>query len=137
MNTLGLAALGAAIDFIGQVGLTEVRVRHRAAVERLLAALSTVPGVRVLTPPDPDRRIGIVSVVVEGWDPLEFAAVLDREHGIVCGGGLHGAPSACRALGAFPHGTVRFSPSVFTTEEDIEQTVAAVRQLARSPLRLG
>jgi cysteine desulfurase/selenocysteine lyase len=137
LNTVGIAALGAALDFLNQVGIDRVAAHQRALTDRLVRGLRGIPGVRVLSPDDPDRRVAVVSFVVEGWNPADLGAVLDQTYGIACRAGLHCAPDACRALGVFPQGTVRFSPGFFTTEQEIDQAIAAVHELARTPLHLA
>lgn len=137
LNTVGIAALGAALDFLHEVGIDRIAAHLRVVTDRLIEGLGGIPGVRVLSPDDPNRRVAVVSFVVEGWNPVDFGDVLDRTFGIACRAGLHGAPEACRALDAFPHGTVRFSPGFFTTEQEIDQAIAAVRELARTPLHLA
>ncbi len=46
------------------------------------------------------------------------------------GRGLHCAPGAHRFLGTFPEGTVRVSPGPFTTSDDIDALVAALREIS-------
>ena len=53
-----------------------------------------------------------------------------EEADILCRPGLHCAPVTHRTLGTFPQGTVRLSPGYFTSDEDIEKTLEAVRRIA-------
>jgi len=103
---------------------------------RLIEGLRAIPGVRVLSPSDPERRVAVVSITVDGWEPADFGAALDDAFQIACRTGLHCAPEACQALGAFPGGTVRFSPGFFTTAEEIDRTIEAVRELAKASLQM-
>ena len=48
----------------------------------------------------------------------------------MCRVGLHCAPTAHKTIGTFPTGTVRFGMGYFTTEEEIDQGIEAVRFLA-------
>ncbi|MDI3339746.1 MAG: aminotransferase class V-fold PLP-dependent enzyme, partial [Sphaerobacter sp.] len=109
---------------------------EREMTTRLIDGLSQIPGVRVLSPKDPARRVAVVSITVEGWEPADFGAALDHAFGIACRTGLHCAPEACRALGAFPGGTVRLSPGFFTTAEEIDRTIEAVGELAKASLQM-
>jgi len=136
VNTVGLAALGAALDFLFEVGIDRIAAHERALTARLIDGLSDIPGVRVLAPRDPVHRVAVVSFLIDGWEPVDIGTLLDQAFGIACRTGLHCAPEACQALGAFPGGTVRFSPGFFTTEEEIDQAIAAVAELARTPLQL-
>ncbi len=137
LNTVGIAALGAALEFLHQIGIERVAARVRALADRLVQGLNGIPGVRVLSPSDARRRVAVVSLVVDGWNPADLGDVLDRRFGIACATGLHCSPDACRTLGVFPGGTVRFSPGFFTTEQEIDLAIAAVHELARTPLHLA
>jgi len=122
--------LGAALDFLVQVGIERVFEHERQLIGALWEGLAAVPSVRDCGPSGPDGRVSLLSFNLEGWDPIEVATVLDQSFGICCRAGLHCAPWAHQALGTFPAGTVRFSVSYFNTLDDVEQAVQAVRALA-------
>jgi selenocysteine lyase/cysteine desulfurase len=56
--------------------------------------------------------------------------MLDRDFGIASRAGLHCAPAAHQTVGTFPEGTVRLSMGLFTTVEDVEETVRALNEIA-------
>ena len=132
VNTVGIAGLGAALRYLGERGLPAIRAHEVALTTRLIDGLRDVPGVRVHGSGDAGRQVGVVSLSVEGWEPVDLAAVLDSSFGIAVRAGLHCAPLAHRTLGTFPRGTVRLSPGCFTTDEDVDQALAALRKLAGS-----
>ena len=76
---------------------------------------------------DADRQIGVVSFNIEGMSPSEVGLQLDEEHEIMCRVGLHCAPAAHRTIGTFPDGTVRFGLGTFSTEDEIDAAVQAVK----------
>jgi cysteine desulfurase / selenocysteine lyase len=135
-NTVGIAALGAALDFLAEVGYEAAGQHELDVTNRLVAGLRGQPGITVHNPSDPARHVAVVSITVDGWEPSEFGATLDSVFDIACRTGLHCAPEACAALGAFPSGTVRLSPGYWTTENEIDQAVEAIRELARTPLKM-
>lgn len=137
VNTVGIAALSAALDFILHNGVEVIGARERTLVTRLIEGLRVIGGVHVFAPRDPERRVAVVSLTVDGWEPADFGAALDEAFGIACRTGLHCAPGACRAIGAGRHGTIRLSPGYFTTIEEIDQTIEAVRELAGASLTVG
>ncbi len=137
LNTVGIAALGAALDVVASTGVQAIYEQEKAITSRLIDGLAETPGVRVLSPEDSDRRAAVVSFTVDGWEPADLGAALDSNFEIACRTGLHCAPEACQALGAFPYGTIRFSPGYFTTADEIDQAVDAVSELARAALRLS
>ncbi|HHY39113.1 MAG TPA: aminotransferase class V-fold PLP-dependent enzyme [Clostridia bacterium] len=84
----------------------------------------------VLGVPGIPDAVAVVSMTLEGWDPAQLAFELDRRYGIMVRAGLHCSPWAHRTLGTFPTGTVRFSPGLYTTPDEIETVVSAVKELA-------
>lgn len=130
VNTVGIAGLGAALRVLQGLGLARVQAHEAALTTRLLAGLRDIPGVRVHGPDDPRRQVAVVSIDVDGWEPVDLGAALDSTFGVAVRPGLHCAPMAHRTLGTFPRGTVRLSPGISTTEEEIDQALVALRELA-------
>lgn len=137
LNTVGIAALGAALDVVANEGINSIYEREKQITSRLVDGLAEIPGVRVMSPEDENRRAAVVSFTVEGWEPADIGAALDSNFELACRTGLHCAPDACATLGGFPYGTIRFSPGFYTTTEEIDQAVNAVSELARAALRLS
>jgi cysteine desulfurase family protein len=129
-NTPGIAALGAALRYILDRGLGSIEAAESLLLARLVEGLSRIEGVRLFGPPPGARRAGAVSILVRGFDPAEAAAVLDREFGIAVRAGLHCAPDAHATMGTLDGGTVRISPGLFTTGEEIELCLEALAQIA-------
>ena len=136
-NTAGIVGLGAGLEFLTEVGVDRVAEHEAQLIEALWEDLASVPSVVLYGPPGSRGRAALLSFNVEGWDPVEVAAVLDQSFGIACRAGLHCAPWAHQALGTFPTGTVRFSVGYFNTMQDVEQAVRAVKALAASGRRGG
>jgi cysteine desulfurase family protein len=130
LNGVGFAGLAAGIAYVAGRSVAEIQRQGRARLARLLDGLLSVPGVRVHGPRDPERQIGVVSLSLERRSPGEVGLLLDERYGILCRVGLHCSPAAHRTLGTFPVGTVRFSLSDMTTDEEIDRAVAAIRELA-------
>ncbi|TYO99627.1 cysteine desulfurase family protein [Geothermobacter ehrlichii] len=130
-NVPGLAGLAAGIRYLETAGPQLVEARLSALTGQLLEGLAGIGGVKVFGPGPEEKRGSVVSFVVEGRDPAEFAFRLDREFAICCRAGLHCAPDAHRTIGSYPEGTVRLSPGPLTTQDEIGQALEAVRALAR------
>ena len=130
VNTVGIAGLGAALRYLNERGRESIQRHEAALTERLREGLRGIPGLRVYGPPDSQRQVATVSITLGGWEPVDLGAVLDTSFGICVRPGLHCAPLAHRTLGTYPQGTVRFSPGPFTTEEEIDAAVKALRTLA-------
>jgi cysteine desulfurase family protein len=130
LNSVGIAGLGAAVEWIHITSPETIRRREAALVEQLWLGLADTPGVRLYGPRPGPERAAIVSLNLEGWEPGDAAAVLDQRFDVQCRPGLHCAPWAHQSLGTFPSGTVRLSPGFFNTEREVECVVEAVRQMA-------
>lgn len=130
LNTVGIAGLGAGVQWIRETGAETIRKREAALVEQLLAGLAAIPEVTLFGPGLGSHRAPVVSFTLAGWEPTDAAIVLDQSFEIQCRPGLHCAPWAHRSLGTYPSGTIRLSPGYFNTEDEIETAVRAVAALA-------
>jgi cysteine desulfurase family protein len=129
-NTVGVAGLGAGVDFVVEKGIESLLSHERELACRLVDALGDDDCFRLLGTADVFRRTGVVSLTVERMDPGEGAVVLDQTFEIAVRPGLHCAPYIHRALGTFPAGTIRVSPGPFNTADDIDRLVVALKQIA-------
>jgi cysteine desulfurase family protein len=130
LNVVGLAGLGAGIEFLGEIGLERIRHHEQALIGQLADGLHDIPGVTLYGPSDRQRQGGVLSFTVSGHDPATLGHRLDAEHGICVRVGLHCAPDAHRTVGTYPEGTVRVSPGWFNTAEEIELFLSALREVA-------
>lgn len=128
-NLPGIYGWEAALAYLQDIGVEQVRAHDLALSRRFLAGVAEIPGVRLLGPTDPQRRVGVFSLDFTGRDNAEVAYRLETEYGILTRCGLHCAPAAHKTLGTFPRGTVRFSTGWFTTEAAIDAALAAIRAL--------
>ena len=126
-NTVGLAGLSAALD-----GLTpnQTLEHERLLLDRIIRGIEGCEKVRIIGGAQPSKRVGLLSLVIDGLAPVDAAAILDESFGIAVRAGLHCAPYAHRALGTFPDGTIRISPGWSTTESEIDQLTDALREIA-------
>jgi len=76
-------------------------------------------------------HLPVFSLVIHGWPVEEAGYVLHESFGIMGRTGLHCAPLIHGALGTAPEGTVRLSLSGFTTVDEIERVLEALRRMAR------
>jgi selenocysteine lyase/cysteine desulfurase len=130
LNTVGIAGLGAGLQFVQETGQECIQEHENSLVQRLLRGLDAIPGVMVYGPPPGAERASVVSFNLGDWEPQDAAAALDSAFDIQCRAGLHCAPLAHRTIGTFPAGTVRFSPGFFNTAAEIDAAVDAASQLA-------
>jgi len=133
-NTVGIAGLSAALDYVLAAGSEAMLAHERRLLERILARLDGDERFTVYGPRDTARRVGALSINIAGLDPNDAAAILDDGFGIAVRAGLHCAPYCHRALGTFPAGTLRISPGPFTTDDDITALIDALGQVAEAAL---
>ena len=126
-NIPGVYGLDAALAFIGE-DVSSFSAHGQKLTESFLAGVQDT-GARVAGPQGTQDRVGVVSLDFPGHDNAAIAFALEQEYGILTRCGLHCAPSAHRALGTFPQGTVRFSWGYGTSEQDIDAAVEAVARL--------
>lgn len=131
LNTPGLAGLGAAITFINEISLPEIRRKERELTKLLIEELQNIHGVTVYGPPPEKERAPVVSINVAGVGPEEVSFILDRAYDIATRAGLHCAPDAHRTIGTFSQGTVRLSLSYFNTREDVKKTIDAISAIVK------
>jgi cysteine desulfurase / selenocysteine lyase len=128
-NAPALAGLLEATRFLARTGIDAVEKAEAALRDRLRRGLAGLPGLRLFGPGAGRRAAPVLSVAAEGLPPSELAAELGRR-GIAARPGLHCAPSAHRALGTLESGgTLRFSPGFFTTGAEIDEAIAAMREI--------
>lgn len=130
-NTIGIAGLGAGIEFILEEGLENIRIKEEMLTKRLIDGLMEVKGVRILGPRDAQKQAAVISFIVEGVDCTEASFMLDNNYDIACRSGLHCAPLTHKTIGTFHSGTIRLSPGYFNTIEEIDRTIQAVHEISR------
>ena len=130
LNVPGIVGLGAGVRWLAERGVAALREQAIRQTERLLDGLVGLKGLRIVGPQGAQRRVGMVSLVVEGYDPQEAAAVLATSYGIETRAGLHCAPLMHKALGtADAGGTLRLSLGPLTTDAEIDAALGALRDL--------
>lgn len=129
-NAIGLAGLAAGIGFVLDSGVERIREKEMSLTRQFLTEAAEVPDLILYGPCDAAKSTAVISLNIKGISPSELAFELDEQFGILSRPGLHCAPAAHRTIGTFPDGTVRFSFGCFTTEEDIEYAVDAMKELS-------
>lgn len=130
-NGVGIAGLGAGLNWIKKRGLENLRAHELTIAATLRGGLAAIQGLRLFGPADPRLATAVVSFTLQNKSVSEIGCQLDEEFDIFCRVGLHCAPAAHRSLGSFPDGTVRLAPGPFTTLEDVKTVIGAVEKIAR------
>lgn len=130
MNTPGIGGLGEGVEFILREGIEKIRRHEILLTERLIRGLQDIGRVVVYGPRDAVRQMSVISFGINGKDPSDVGFVLDSSFGIMARVGLHCAPDAHRTIGTFPQGTVRISPGYFSTVEEVDIVIDAIKKIA-------
>ena len=125
MNTSGIAGLNAALKWIDEEGTAIHYFRELSKRDRLLALLRSYNFIRIVGDVPSRKYVGIVSCTMNGV-ASDTAGQLFFEQGIAVRTGLHCAPLAHQFLGTYPAGTIRFSVSCFTSDQDFDELKTAL-----------
>ena len=123
--------LGAAADYLVDVGLGAIRAHERELTAHLLDALDTVEGITIYGPRDLSARGGAVSFSLPDIHPHDIAQLVDRS-GVCVRAGHHCAKPLMRVLGV--GATARASTYLYNSPDEIDVLVRALGE-AREALR--
>lgn len=129
-NIYAIAGLKASTDWLIDQGISVVRNEEKAR-DALLRMLKSYRNIDIVAGEMKCPRIGVVSCLFEGYTSSEISVVLNSQ-GIATRAGLHCAPNAHRFLDTLPSGTVRFSVSALTSEEDFDALERALDYIQRN-----
>jgi cysteine desulfurase/selenocysteine lyase len=119
--------LGAAIDYLQDLGMAAVEEHERKLTRYADEALGQIPGLRIWGPPS-ERRAGIVSFSLEGIHPHDLATIADRS-GVCVRAGHHCAMPLMARLGL--SATTRASFYVYNQEQEVDRLAAAIWEAKR------
>ena len=125
--------LGAAVDYLGHIGMDAVHAHEQAITAYALEGLATVPGLTVLGPLDAAERGGAIAFEIDGVHPHDVAQVLDSR-GIAVRAGHHCAKPAHARFGV--QSSTRMSSYLYTTPAEIDALVEGL-EYTRSYFKLG
>lgn len=120
LNTLGIAGLNAALNWIFSVSVSEVLRKEKENRNKLLEILGRYDFIQIVGNSNICEYVGIVSCLIEGISS-DSAGGIFNEHGISVRTGLHCAPLAHQFLNTYPVGTIRFSVNYFTSDADFAE----------------
>jgi cysteine desulfurase/selenocysteine lyase len=119
--------LGAAVDYLGNLGMNAVQAHELEITEYAYEALSEVDGLTVYGPP-PSRRAGVISFALEGIHPHDLATIADRDQ-VCLRAGHHCAMPLMTRLGVAA--TARASFYVYTQKDEIDRLVSSIKEAQR------
>lgn len=128
-NTVGIAGLGAGVEFITGQGLDTIREHEERLRSKLAEAFRDDARCVVQGSRGDNPSVAPLSIQVHGLAPEEVGGILDQSFQIAVRSGLHCAPYVHQRMNSFPSGTVRFSPGYFNSESDIGRATEALKEV--------
>ncbi len=118
--------LGAAVDYLSELGMEAVAAHEQELTEYALAGLAEVDGLRIIGPATAVDRGATIAFTLADIHPHDVAQLLD-EQGIAVRAGHHCARPVCVRYGI--PATTRASFGVYTTRDEVDALVAGVQKV--------
>ena len=128
LNISGIAGLNAALRWNKEVGIVEIARKEAENRDKLISILQKYDWLKLVGVVPGNRYVGIVSCLMSGISS-DSAGTIFNEQGIAVRTGLQCAPLAHKFLNTFPAGTIRFSVSYFTSDEDFAELKEALEYI--------
>ena len=125
-NIADAVGLGAALDYVQELGLQNIAAYEHGLLMYATEHLSRINGLRIIG--TAREKVGVVSFVLPNRRTEEVGKLLDQE-GIAVRSGHHCAQPSLRRFGV--ESTVRPSLSIYNTYEEIDRLVAAVKRIQK------
>lgn len=125
-NIAGAIGMGAAIDFLSEVGMDAIARHERDLLAYALERVSAVGGVRIYGPESLEEHSALISFTLGDAHPHDIATILDSE-GIAVRAGHHCAQLAMKHFGI--SATARASIYLYNTEDDIDRLAEGLEQV--------
>ena len=120
-NISGAVGLGAAVDYLADIGPAEVARYETELLAYLNQQLATVEGLRIIgTAP---HKVGVVSFMLDDIHPHDLGTILDQL-GVAIRTGHHCAMPVMERYGL--PGTARASLGLYNNREDVDRLVTAL-----------
>lgn len=120
-NIAGVIGLGAAIDYMMEIGLDNIAAHEAELLAYGTDALQSVEGLRMIG--TADHKAGIMGFIMDAAHPHDIGQILDSE-GIAIRAGHHCAQPVMKFFGI--PATARASVGLYNTREDIDALIAAL-----------
>lgn len=123
-NIAGAIGLGAAIDFLNEIGIEKIADHEHKLVEYAMNEMEKIEGLTIYGPRDPMKRCGLITFNLDDVHPHDLATVLDM-NGIAIRAGHHCAQPLMKWLKV--SATARASFYMYNSKEDVDALVAGLR----------
>ena len=125
-NIAGAIGMGAAIDFLSEVGMDAIAEHEHKLLGYALERMNKVDGICIYGPQSPDEHSALISFTLGDAHPHDISTILDSE-GIAVRAGHHCAQLAMQHFGI--SATARASIYLYNTESDIDRLIEGLEQV--------
>lgn len=129
-NVVGIAGLLAGIQFVAALGVDKMLSHGRTLTDAVSRELSGIGAIRQFYS-ERECQAGVLSLTASGLDCELIAEALSNRQ-IASRAGLHCAPLAHESAGTLESGTLRLSPSFFSTMKEAEHVASVLRRLVQN-----
>ncbi len=127
-NAPGLAALGAGLKWILEMGIEKIHAHKQRLLCAMLDEFREMNAIKLFGPQDDIDRGAVIPITIDGINPQKGAQMLWKRYKIAIRAGFHCAPHIHFDLGA-KDGTMRFSFGALNDQKDAEYAIEAVKEL--------
>jgi cysteine desulfurase/selenocysteine lyase len=120
----GAIGLGAAIDYLGEIGMDAITAHEHDLLQYGTSALENIPGVRLIG--TAREKAGVLSFVLDGVHPHDVGTILNLE-GVAIRTGHHCAQPLMDRFGV--PATARASLAFYNTKDDLDRMVAGIHKV--------
>ena len=124
-NVEGVIGLGAAIDYIENLGYDNIKKIESEVVSYAIDELSKLDYLELYLTPNRENHSGVISFNIKGVHPHDVASILDAEN-VCVRSGNHCAQPLMRFLGI--DSTCRASFYIYNTKEDVDKLVSSLNK---------
>ncbi len=122
-NIAGVIGLGAAVDYVMEIGLDAIAAHEHALLGYATQALADIPGLRIIG--TAREKTGILSFLLEGTHPHDIGSILDR-HGVAIRAGHHCTMPLMQRFGL--SATARASFALYNTRAEVDKLALAIHK---------
>lgn len=122
-NIAGAIGLGAAIDYLTEIGMEAIQAHEAELVDYVFPKLQAITGLTIYGSQDLSKRTGVIAFNLDDLHPHDVATALDYE-GVAVRAGHHCAQPLLRYLQV--SATVRASFYIYNTKADCDKLVEAI-----------
>lgn len=122
-NVEGAVGLGAAIDYLNNIGMDNVEKIEKDVLEYAMKELSKIDFITLYGPKELEKHAGVISFNVNKVHPHDVASILDSEN-VCIRSGNHCAQPLLRYMGL--DSTCRASFYIYNTKEDVDKLIEAL-----------